>query len=42
MIKGEKVYLRPIQKDDITYLNQWKNDEKTYMYLGGGGYANIN
>lgn len=36
MIKGEKVYLRPIQKDDITYLNQWKNDEETYMYLGGG------
>lgn len=36
MIKGEKVYLRTIQKDDITYLNQWKNDEETYMYLGGG------
>lgn len=36
MIKGEKVYLRPIQKDDIAYLNQWKNDEETYMYLGGG------
>jgi RimJ/RimL family protein N-acetyltransferase len=36
MIKGEKVYLRTIQKSDITHLNQWKNDEETYMYLGGG------
>ncbi len=36
MIKGEKVYLRPIIKKDIIYLNKWKNDEETYMYLGGG------
>ena len=36
MIKGEKVYLRPIIKKDITFLNKWKNDEETYMYLGGG------
>jgi len=36
MIKGEKVYLRPIQKSDIIHLNHWKNDEETYMYLGGG------
>lgn len=36
MIKGEKVYLRPIVKKDITFLNEWKNDEETYQYLGGG------
>jgi len=36
MIKGNMIYLRPIQKNDITYLNKWKNDEETYMYLGGG------
>lgn len=36
MIKGEKVYLRPILKKDITFLNEWKNDEETYRYLGGG------
>ncbi|MBU8757229.1 GNAT family N-acetyltransferase [Priestia megaterium] len=36
MIKGEKIYLRPILKKDITVLNDWKNDEETYRYLGGG------
>ncbi|PID23867.1 GNAT family N-acetyltransferase [Sporosarcina sp. P7] len=36
VIKGEKVYLRPILKKDITFLNEWKNDEETYRYLGGG------
>lgn len=36
VIKGEKVYLRPILKQDITFLNEWKNDEETYRYLGGG------
>jgi len=36
MIKGEKIYLRPILKEDIAYLNEWKNDEETYKYLGGG------
>ena len=36
MIKGEKIYLRPLLKKDITYLNKWKNDENTYKYLGGG------
>lgn len=36
MIKGEKIYLRPIQKKDITFLNEWKNDEETYQFLGGG------
>lgn len=36
MIKGNKIYLRPILKQDITFLNEWKNDEETYQYLGGG------
>lgn len=36
MIKGEKIYLRPIIKEDIIFLNKWKNDEETYKNLGGG------
>ena len=36
MIKGEKVYLRPILRSDLSHLNEWKNDEETYQYLGGG------
>jgi len=36
LIKGEKIYLRPIIKEDITFLNTWKNDEEIYKYLGGG------
>lgn len=36
MIMGERIYLRPIRREDIIYLNQWKNDEETYMYLAGG------
>ena len=36
MIKGEKIYLRPILKTDIKHLNDWKNDEEVYKFLGGG------
>ncbi|AIY06296.1 hypothetical protein Plano_2331 [Planococcus sp. PAMC 21323] len=36
MIKGENIFLRPIQKSDLLILNEWKNDEDTYKYLGGG------
>lgn len=36
MIPGEKIYLRPIIKDDIAFLNKCKNDEEIYQYLGGG------
>ncbi len=36
MIRGNKIYLRPIVKEDIRFLNEWKNDEDTYKYLGGG------
>lgn len=35
-LQGEKVSLRPIEKADIDSLNQWKNKEDVYMYLGGG------
>lgn len=36
MLVGENVYLRPIIKEDLAFLNLWKNDENTYKYLGGG------
>lgn len=36
MIKGENIYLRPIEKIDIKELNKWKNDEEIFMNLGGG------
>lgn len=36
MIIGERIYLRPIVKEDIHVLNDWKNDEETYRFLGGG------
>lgn len=36
MIKGIKIFLRPIKKSDLTFLNEWKNDEEIYKYLGGG------
>jgi diamine N-acetyltransferase len=36
VIIGVKVYLRPIVKEDVKILNEWKNDEETFKYLGGG------
>lgn len=36
MMLGERVYLRPIVKDDLPHLNQWRNDEDTFRFLGGG------
>ena len=36
VIAGVKVYLRPIIKEDLGVLNQWRNDENTFKYLGGG------
>lgn len=36
VLKGEKVDLRPILEEDIAFLNEWKNDEETFMNLGGG------
>ena len=28
--------MRPIVKDDLPHLNQWRNDEDTFRFLGGG------
>lgn len=36
MIKGEKIYLRPVLLEDINFLNKWKNDEDIFCNLGGG------
>lgn len=36
MIAGNRVYLRPIIRNDLTCLNRWKNDEDIFKYLGGG------
>lgn len=36
MLENENILLRPIEKEDIEYLNRWKNDESIYKYLGGG------
>lgn len=35
IVKG-RILLRPIENKDIVRLNEWKNDEETYKYLGGG------
>lgn len=35
-MKGKIVTLRPIKKNDLSVLNNWKNDESLFMYLGGG------
>lgn len=36
MLKGERIYLRPIENTDIYMLNKWKNDADVFKYLGGG------
>lgn len=36
MIKGKNIYLRPIELRDLNVLNDWKNDEDTFKFLGGG------
>lgn len=36
MIKGKKVFLRPIIKNDLPFLNEWKNDKEVFQFLGGG------
>ena len=33
---GKNIILRPIKLEDADMLCKWKNDEGTYMYLGGG------
>lgn len=36
LIKGKNIYLRPILKGDLTFLNEWRNNEEIFRYLGGG------
>ena len=36
VLSNGKVSLRPIEKRDLDKLNQWKNDENVYRFLGGG------
>lgn len=36
MLQNEKVMLRPIRKEDLSFLNKWKNDKEVFQYLGGG------
>ena len=36
ILKGDLVLLRPIERRDLEKLNQWKNDENVFRYLGGG------
>lgn len=35
-LQDQAVVLRPIEPTDLGKLNQWKNDEEVYRYLGGG------
>lgn len=35
-LKGTRLLLRPIEKKDLMKLNEWKNKEDVYKYLGGG------
>lgn len=36
VLKGDGLFLRPIVRSDLEYLNNWKNKEEIYKYLGGG------
>ncbi len=36
MLSNGNVSLRPIERRDLDKLNQWKNDESVYRFLGGG------
>lgn len=36
MLSRENTILRPLIKEDLPYLNSWKNDEDVYKFLGGG------
>lgn len=35
-LESERLKLRPIEREDLTKLNIWKNSEEIYQYLGGG------
>lgn len=34
-IKGEKIILRAVEKEDLELLNKWANDEEIQYWLGG-------
>ena len=36
IMQGDKISLRPVEKRDLSFLNNWKNNEEVYQYLGGG------
>ncbi len=36
MLKYDKIALLPIEEEDLTILNKWRNDEEIFKYLGGG------
>ena len=36
MLKYHNVKLVPIELEDVTILNKWKNDEEIFKFLGGG------
>lgn len=36
MLKSERVTLRPIIKDDLHFINKWRNDYEVFKFLGGG------
>lgn len=36
MLQSNRLSLRPIIKEDLTYLNKWKNDFDIFKNLGGG------
>lgn len=35
-LHSDRIHLRPIVKDDLPMLNEWKNNEDVYKFLGGG------
>jgi len=35
-MKKNNIQIRPIKKQDLEYLNSWKNNRKIYKFLGGG------
>lgn len=34
-LHSDRIHLRPIVKDDLPMLNEWKNNEDVYKFLGG-------
>ena len=36
MLEYKGIKLKPIETEDVTILNKWKNDEEVFKYLGGG------